>query len=139
MIFQQEDLWLSHAISSLLGSAGVVIWGSTKSTDTRTLCSELESYVSGTFGPFVKNYTEWAQQCSNLTCSGNGQCVASEIPTVEVLEGRSPLPDVIKAAEIWVQYFAMEVQVRNESTFSCKCFDGWTGGDCSEPVNKTTE
>ena len=138
VISQQEDLWLSHAISNLLGSAGVVIWGSTKSTDTSTLCSGLESYVSGTFGPFVKNYTEWAQQCSNVTCSGNGQCVASEIPAVEVLMGRSHI-DPLKAAEIWAEYFTMAAQSGNESVFTCKCFGGWTAGDCSKPASKTSD
>lgn len=128
-------MWLSHAISSLLGSAGVVIWGSTKSTDKSTLCSELETYVSQTFGSFVQNFTNWTQQCSKTTCSGHGQCVANEIPALEVLSKRESTEQLLKAAVVWVQYFTMMVQNMKELMFtegySCQCFGGWTGQDCS--------
>ena len=135
LVSSQEDLWLSHAISSLLGSAGVVIWGSTKSTDKSSLCSELEGYVSETFGPFVQNFTNWAQRCGKTNCSGHGQCVANEIPALEVLTRRESIEHLHKAAVLWVQYFTTIVRNMKELMFtegySCQCFDGWTGQDCS--------
>ena len=79
-------MWLSQSISSYLGSTGVVIWGSTHSTDNATLCTDLYAYITGTMGPIIKDFTEWTQNCSLELCSGHGQCVVGEIPSWDVIE-----------------------------------------------------
>lgn len=77
----QEDLRNSHYISSFLGADGVVIWGSTKSMESQNLCTTLHTFITSDFGPFIKSFTQYTQQCSMEECSSHGQCVFKEIPS----------------------------------------------------------
>jgi len=79
-LYFQEDIWLSHGITTLLGGDGVVVWGSTKSMESQQLCSTLYSYMESTFGPFIQMITRWTRECSQTMCNSHGQCTAQDIP-----------------------------------------------------------
>ncbi len=57
-----------------------MVWGSTKSMESKTLCTTLHSYISSSIGPFIRGLTLYAWQCSIDQCSEHGQCIFNEIP-----------------------------------------------------------
>ena len=161
----QEDTWLSHAISSLLGGDGVVIWGSTKSMESESLCKTLYSYINFFFGPFVKDFRDWTIKCSQLTCSGHGQCTAKNIPAELSFVSSQTRKQMVTQAynssyllllifymhayihvhmyvQEWMKYFKWLLSSAEQGTvlseaYTCKCFPMWKGSDCSEQVYST--
>ncbi len=57
-----------------------MIWGSTKSMKSETLCTTLHSYIGSTLGPFIAYLTMYAWQCSVDQCNEHGQCIFKDIP-----------------------------------------------------------
>lgn len=137
---------MSHAISSLLGSVGVVIWGSSKSMTSHQLCQGLNNYTTTEFGPFVRNFTLWASNCSRTRCSGHGQCITNEIPQLlELLtssrDGSGPEKVGKEAERLYKGVLtAITGERRGEGlgeSFTCKCFAGWSGDTCSKSSSIT--
>ena len=61
-----------------MGSAGVVLWGSSNSMRARNECVVLQNYIHNTLGPYVINITNFFGNCSEQLCNSHGRCVRKD-------------------------------------------------------------
>ena len=107
------------AQSAELGTVGIVIWGDHLTERTKTDCLEIKSYIDNFLGPLVKNLTAITQSCSQKFCNSHGRCTFQLNPSVY--------------AKALSQGVAQELSDQWKFV-SCKCYNGWSGADCSHQV-----
>lgn len=132
------DLRDSIGIASILGASGMVIWGDHFLADSVETCQNLSNYVNHTLGPFCKNVSQVATECSNKYCSGNGRCI---ITYDSPLGKRIPpsVPEAVKMLQLFRGRFheiyerQMNSATGKQSKTVCQCYNNWTGKDCNFP------
>ena len=71
----QGDLKNTIQQSVDAGMAGIALWDTSASFRTKDQCEATRNYLDSTLGPFVKNLTIFALNCSANTCHSHGRCV----------------------------------------------------------------
>ena len=117
--FAQADVMATVAQSAEQGTAGIVIWGDHLTEKTKTDCLEIKSYIDNFLGPLVKNLTAITQTCSQKFCNSHGRCTFQLNPSVYARVLNQGV--VLDLTDQW-------------KFVSCKCYNGWSGGDCSHQV-----
>lgn len=118
-MFAQADVIATVAQSAEQGTAGIVIWGDHLTERTKTDCLEIKSYIDNFLGPLVKNLTAMTQTCSQKFCNSHGRCTFQLNPSVY--------------AKALSQGVAQDLSDKWKFV-SCKCYNGWSGTDCSRQV-----
>lgn len=118
-LFAQADVIATVAQSAEQGTAGIVIWGDHLTERTKTDCLEIKSYIDNFLGPLVKNLTAMTQTCSQKFCNSHGRCTFQLNPSVY--------------AKALSQGVAQDLSDKWKFV-SCKCYNGWSGADCSRQV-----
>ena len=77
-LYFQGDLRNSIQQSVDAGLAGITLWGSSASFRTQSQCEATRDYIDVTLGPFVKNATDFAMNCSISVCNSHGRCFRSD-------------------------------------------------------------
>ncbi|XP_019631127.1 PREDICTED: hyaluronidase-1-like isoform X4 [Branchiostoma belcheri] len=160
----KADLISSIQEAAGQGSAGVVIWGASADVNSKENCVSLRDYVTSTFGPFAKEMTSQAADCSRRECSSHGRCVtyyekASNDEPVKTDRSGLVQEGVQKAVQMTSEppgSAAQQEQQSHEQVISreyaswfgeklqylpgrqgtlCRCYPGWTGERCSEQTN----
>ncbi|PIK42512.1 putative hyaluronidase [Apostichopus japonicus] len=127
LFFTKEDLNATILQSAQMGCSGVVFWGSNNDTHTSESCSQLQSYLQVSLGPWVKRVTDAASLCSLNICSANGRCVGDILTCAsswQKLEGKGTHEKEI---------LGMRDNRGKQSLFpcTCDCYEGWSGTSCS--------
>uniref|UniRef100_A0A8C8VQ09 Hyaluronidase n=1 Tax=Pelusios castaneus TaxID=367368 RepID=A0A8C8VQ09_9SAUR len=115
----QTDLVNTIGESAALGAAGIVLWGSMQYASSKESCSVVKKYIDGPLGHYIINVTSAAKLCSKVLCKKNGRCIRkiSDSSAYLHLSPNTRLED-IKAME---------------QSFTCQCYQGWTGVFCELP------
>lgn len=122
------------------GLNGVVLWDSSSSFQTRNDCVKLRDFLDTTLGPFVRNVSEQAKQCSINLCNSHGRCRKNEWSTVQ----EETFLSLLKTYVRYILLLAFNIDIghirttiRNtdyiiiaEEEFSCSCYNGWRGNRC---------
>ncbi|XP_020614973.1 hyaluronidase-1-like [Orbicella faveolata] len=115
----EADVMATVAQSAEQGTAGIVIWGDHLTEKTKTDCLEIKSYIDNFLGPLVKNLTAITQTCSQKFCNSHGRCTFELNPSVYAKAlSQGVVQDL---TDQW-------------KFVSCKCYNGWSGEDCSHQV-----
>ncbi|XP_076740234.1 hyaluronidase-1 isoform X2 [Maylandia zebra] len=137
----QEHLVYTIGESAALGSAGVVLWGDHALSKTQATCAAVKSYIDNTLGPYLVNVTSAATLCSQTMCSSHGRCQRKDPQSKAYLHLDPASWKVVSKRKPngWRKYRVLgHLQPRHvklmESEFQCRCYAGWRGQSCSEPV-----
>ncbi|KAL6111980.1 hyal1 [Pungitius sinensis] len=134
----QEHLVYTVGESAALGSAGVVLWGDSAFSKSRTICETIKSYIDNTLGRYLVNVTAAAFLCSKTICSSHGRCQRRN-PTSSAYLHLDPAEwKVVQEKKsgkrqnytVFGQMSSRKV-VLMTSEFQCRCFPGWGGESCS--------
>ncbi|XP_052820155.1 hyaluronidase-1-like [Mya arenaria] len=135
--------------SAEAGFSGVALWDSSESFKTRTECEATKAYLDNQLGPYIRELSKDALECSRNICSGHGRCVNTTFGIyytnlhskffskshgyrvykylkntaldliTSILEGFKTVLRLILNDEL------------KGKTVSCVCFNGWKGENCS--------
>ena len=103
-----------------MGINGIIIWGSTKRVENKTLCQSEEEHVKY-IGPYIQRLLNFAGNCSRDLCNSHGRCAKNYVEK-----------DINKIGK---KLDADHVYVREDvaQEYHCRCYEGWTGTDCAQP------
>lgn len=144
-----DEMDLNNTIRQVAdaGLNGVALWDSSASFRNATDCKRLKDYTDSTLGPFVRNITVSAQNCSRDSCNSHGRCVNTNWKSVtqtrldlgNFLTG--PIQRLFEKFVVTLYSFyeayletrktdrTVPIQSGN-SVKRCVCFKGWTGKFC---------
>ncbi|KAM4613909.1 hyaluronidase-1 [Polymixia lowei] len=139
----QEHLVYTIGESAALGSAGVVLWGDNTFAKSQATCDAVKAYIDETLGHYLVNVTSAATLCSQKVCSSRGRC-QRRFPNSRAYLHLDPAVWKVtseKKAEGGQSYTVLgqirpHQVMKMKSQFQCKCYPGWTGETCSEPVQE---
>jgi hypothetical protein len=105
-LLTKEDLAIDLTAPYNAGADGVIVWGYTGGNDGITAQGgpQLEhyfEYIKENTGPLVQSFEKKVHACSARHCSAHGRC--------NTVSQDGPPP----------------------ASATCRCFDGWSGADCS--------
>ncbi|XP_011473092.1 hyaluronidase-1 isoform X1 [Oryzias latipes] len=143
-----DFLSLEHLIytvgeSAALGSAGVVLWGDGIFSKSKATCEAVKSYIDEVLGSYLVNVTSAAVLCSQTVCSSHGRCQRKD-PKPRAYLHLSPAawklisrkgPGGRRNYTVLGEMSARTVQ-EMKSKFQCMCFPGWSGDNCSKPLQE---
>ncbi|XP_005305767.1 hyaluronidase-1-like [Chrysemys picta bellii] len=144
-VLTETDLVNTIGESAALGAAGVVLWGSMQYASSKESCSVVKKYIDGPLGHYVINVTSAAKLCSKVLCKKNGRCIR-KIGDSSAYLHLSP-----NSFEIGVHHsekgprFFVTGKLRPEDmkamkqSFTCQCYQGWTGIFCELPDRSLLE
>ncbi|KAM9410514.1 hyaluronidase-1 [Pholidichthys leucotaenia] len=139
----QEHLMYTIGESAAVGSAGVVLWGDSSFSKSKATCEAVKSYVDATLGPYLVNITSAAVLCSKTICSSQGRCQRRNphskaylyLPPAQWKVVSEDRADGRKNYRVLGKLGASSVQ-RMKCQFKCKCYPGFSGQSCSDPVQE---
>ncbi|XP_071386837.1 hyaluronidase-1 isoform X2 [Centroberyx affinis] len=137
----QEHLVYTIGESAALGSAGVVLWGDHAFTKSKATCVAIKAYIDETLGHYLVNVTSAATLCSQTVCSSKGRCQRRNPNSRAYLHLDPAVWKVTSEKKAGGgQDYRVLGQMRPhqvmhmKSEFQCKCYPGWGGESCSEPL-----
>ncbi|XP_016068795.1 PREDICTED: hyaluronidase PH-20 [Miniopterus natalensis] len=74
----EEDLVSTLGETVSLGASGIIIWGSLNLSQSLVACTNLQSYMNSTLGPYIINVTLASKICSQVFCQDKGLCTRKE-------------------------------------------------------------
>ena len=92
------------------GVSGVILWGSSASSNSTEKCQKLSDYMRETFGPYTQQVLKKAESCSQNRCNGNGRCYKKD-----PLCFTDPPEDN---------------EIHHKVHYLCQCYSGWEGDQC---------
>lgn len=104
-------------------------------------CEAVKYYIDQTLGPYLVNVTSAATLCSQAVCSSKGRC-ARRNPNSRAYLHLDPAawkvvaerkPGGRRNYRVLGGIRTREVTLM-KSQFQCKCYPGWGGESCSEPI-----
>ena len=120
-----------------MGTAGVVLWGSSDFFKTRNECTLLRSYINDVLGPFVRNLTHTLARCSLSLCHGHGRCVDRRVVNIVQYHRRLLNRERCSRGDYVALAHSKQSSDWSKSgdypglnNFSCLCFAGWSGINC---------
>uniref|UniRef100_H2ZNE4 Hyaluronidase n=1 Tax=Ciona savignyi TaxID=51511 RepID=H2ZNE4_CIOSA len=119
-LLTMKDVIDSSGLASVLGSSGVVFWGDSRISESKETCEELKYYVEQLLGPYMKQASDSATECSIQSCSGHGRCVMSTNPSHKVEN----------APKSFLSFLNTTVPTDVKYDVCCQCYDGFTGNNC---------
>lgn len=105
---------------------------------TQESCQAIKQYIDTTLGPFVLNVTSGALLCSQALCSSHGRCARRPSHPEALL--------ILNPASFSIQFtlgskpltlkgtLSLEDQAQMATKFRCRCYHGWRGASCEQPV-----
>ncbi|XP_045161099.2 hyaluronidase-1-like isoform X2 [Mercenaria mercenaria] len=155
--YSQADLNNTILQAAEAGLNAIVLWGSLASFRSARDCEQTRAYLDSTLGPFIKNVTITARNCSDELCNSHGRCFKTD------WNYKSNTPDTLFFESATKRFFAKLLEkllgtiidafvsirrtigdthvaesdrfgelCQRYSEFSCDCFKGWTGQYCQQ-------
>ncbi|XP_074861671.1 hyaluronidase-1-like [Carettochelys insculpta] len=138
-ILTEADLVNTIGESAALGAAGVVLWGSMQYASSKDTCALVKKYIDGSLGHYVINVTSAAKLCSKVLCQKNGRCVRKITDSSVYLHLSHKSFEIgVHRSEKSQRFFVTgkpqpeDIKAMKQS-FTCQCYQGWTGIFCELP------
>uniref|UniRef100_A0A8C8SQS9 Hyaluronidase n=1 Tax=Pelusios castaneus TaxID=367368 RepID=A0A8C8SQS9_9SAUR len=144
-VLTETDLVNTIGESAALGAAGIVLWGSMQYASSKESCSVVKKYIDGPLGHYIINVTSAAKLCSKVLCKKNGRCIRkiSDSSAYLHLSPNSFEIGVLhsdKSQRFFVTGKARLEDIKAmEQSFTCQCYQGWTGVFCELPDRSLLE
>lgn len=144
--FSVENLTLAIGLPGKMGSAGVVLWGSSGLFRTHNECQLLQKYINTVLGPYVKNLTQFLSDCSVFYCSAHGRCVEKDLEMFVQQQRLQSLQKQCLNEELLremrgvdgsygrsaMKFEAVDDPPHPYQNYVCRCLPGWTGEHCEK-------
>ncbi|XP_006122657.1 hyaluronidase-1 [Pelodiscus sinensis] len=138
-VLTKTDLVNTIGESAALGAAGVVLWGSMQYASSEENCSIVKKYINGPLGHYIINVTSAAKLCSKVLCKKNGRCIRKISGSSSYLHLSPKSFEIgVHHSEKGPRFFVTgkprpkDIQAMKQS-FTCQCYQGWTGIFCELP------
>ena len=112
----------SIGMAADLGVNGIIIWGNGRHGNDTTQCQREKDYVDTKLGPYAQRILDFFNNCSTDMCSSNGRCVKHDD---EVELDPAKVDSTLDNDHVYSLEYV-------QASYSCSCYEGWTGDDCSQ-------
>ena len=154
-LYFQGDLRNSIQQSVDAGLAGITLWGSSASFRSQSQCEATRDYIDVTLGPFVKNATVFAMNCSISVCNSHGRCFRSDwqdSAIAKTSKKKVSFQNILRQVTPWnyivnvfrkyflKRYITEFDEIKRAllkkpgiyNDYKCRCYAGWTGEFCDK-------
>ena len=125
--YSMGDMYASVAQAAILGAEGVVLWDDHNMESTAEVCKELYKFIYTIMGPCVEASMAFTEECSSEMCHSHGRCALNVSNKGRMSLWRRHTPTMTEITSIMNSSYTSDI-------YNCECFQGWSGGNCSEPT-----